>query len=351
MDLEINIYNSNNRSEFESKFSGVLKDLDIYYHPSFLSCDAKMQGGEYEIFTAESKNGVWIYPYILLPIKDSTFFDICSPYGYAGPFCNELDLFKNAEIHFNEYIKSKSIVTEFVRYHYDYNKNSESRFSENCVNIENRTIVLLHTNQPQNEIWENSFSGTNRNLVRKIEKENYSFKWKTFDENDVIIFQKMYEATMRNSNASDFYFFDSDFYKNLIVELGEALKIAFVEKDGIIFSTSLFFLSGKYITYYLSARNLDFPKINASNFMLSKVSFWASENGFHLMNFGGGLSNDENDSLFKFKRNFSKEIAPFFIGKKIHNSEKYAALIENYKATKGSENYEKVKNILQFYRI
>lgn len=350
MPLKINIYNAENSLAYERDFSAVLKELDVYYQASFLSCDASMQGGEYEIFTVSDGGKIWIYPYIILPINDTNFYDLTSPYGYAGPFCNDELFFHEAEQAFVNYVQSRPIVTEFIRYHYEYNASENFRFKINCQNLNNRTIVLLDTKQDFQSIWETAFSGTNRNLVRKLEKEDFIWTIADFESKHIDFFQRMYDATMSNANASSFYFFTPRFYEELIEQLGKQLKIAIVEKDGIIYGTALFFVCNGYVTYYLSARNLDFPKITASNFLLSNIAQWAVENKYKLLNFGGGLTNSEEDRLYKFKTNFSKETAAFYIGKRIHNQEMYLKLMEKYKSTNGVEAFEKVKNILQFYR-
>lgn len=350
MPLTIRHYNQASRAEFEQTFADLLKQLDIYYQPSFLTCDAYMQGGSYAIFTVTSASSVWLYPYILLPITDTDWYDISSPYGYAGPYCNDAALFDPAEQAFLQFVQTQPFVTEFVRYHYEYNQQVDQRFKHHITNLENRTIVLLDSTQGPKTIWEKAFSSTNRNLVRKLQKEGYQWHLRTFEEADIPAFMTLYNATMNNAQAADFYYFDNAFYQLLMSELGELIKISTIEKEGIIFSTALFFLSGKIITYYLSARNLAYPKITASNFLLSQTALWAAENGFECFNFGGGLSNDPEDRLYKFKRNFSPTTRSFYIGKRIHRPQNYQLLIDRYIEQKGAECYAKVKPILQFYR-
>ncbi len=350
MSLTIKCYNNASHFEFEQDFDEVLSLLDIYYLPSFLAADAFMQGGQYELFTVKTRQGVWIYPYILVPIAETEWYDLCSPYGYAGPYCNDSDLFDNAEQAFLTYIQNQNIVTEFVRYHYLYNATDSRRFRHNITNLENRTIVLLNCTKGTESIWEKSFSSTNRNLVRKLRKGDYRWHWRAFRTEDIAFFSDMYNDTMKHAQAAKFYYFDHAFYQLLIQLLGEKLKIAIVEKDGFIFSAALFFQNSNIITYYLSARNLDFPKITSSNFLLSEVSLWAAEHGFKWLNFGGGLTSDEKDRLYQFKRNFSTETSQFYIGKRIHNIEKYQQLIDRYIEEYGEEQFANVKHILQFYR-
>lgn len=347
MQLTITFYNKETVSEFQKANSALFEHLDIYFQPSFLHCDAEMQKGEYEIAVVQSETNRWIYPYILVPIEGTTYFDITAPYGYCGPFTTDSTLHIAAEKLFLQNIRSRgNIVNEFIRYHYD----PVLHFTEKCTNLLNRRIVLTDVSQTSEHIWEKQFSGTNRNIVRKLKKEGFEYSISDFITEDVSFFQAFYNETMKNAQATDFYYFDEAFYMQLIRELGPKIKLAKVYKDGVVYATALFFVSGKYVTYYLSARNLDFPKVSASNLLLSETIFWANENQFEVVNLGGGLSLNEDDRLFKFKSNFGIKYADFYIGKRILNDEKYAQLQADFIQKNGEEKFNSVRHILQFYR-
>lgn len=346
--MNIKRYNTENISEFISEWGEVISTLDIYYQPSFLACDARMQGGTYEVAVCSTENDFWIYPYLLLPISNTEWIDLSSPYGYAGPVCSSEEFGRLAEVEFvREVQMNLPVVTEFVRYHYQYNEHY--KFHHNITNLLNRKVVILSLNQHE-DFWMNQFSGTNRNLVRKLENDGFEWEQKKFECEDIEAFDQAYRLNMKHTQAEEFYFFDSSFYEQLIDNLGEKLRIARVKKDNVVYAIALFFVSGGIVTYYLSARNLDYPKIPGSNVLLARMCFWAKQNGCTTINFGGGLSLSEDDFLYKFKRNFSKETRDFYIGKRIHNSEKYQELIRAYQARNGVEAFEKVKYLLQFYR-
>jgi len=349
MALQLQFYTQETINELPQMVRSLLDKLDIYYQPEFLLCDAQMQGGTYEIAVGVEGDNYWIYPYIILPIKGTEWFDISSPYGYAGPVSNSKVFGQIAETQFNVWIREReNIVTEFVRYHYLYN--ADIRFTENCTNLLNRRVVLLPVSLSEDEIWTQQFSGTNRNLVRKLEKEGYGWSVNVFSKSDIPAFDAAYRANMVHTNATDFYFFAADFYENLIDQLGKKLLLAKVEKDGIVYASALFFVSGEIVTYYLSARNLDFPKVPASNLLLSKMAFWSHENSMKWLNFGGGLSMKEDDFLFKFKKNFGQHIAEFYIGKRIHQNFLYEELKSRHIAEHGADAFQSIKHILQFYR-
>lgn len=239
MGLTLEVYKQSEFNRLPAHIAAFLETLDIYYHPGFLACDARMQGGECELAVCTDGIDSWVYPYILLPIPETPYFDLSSPYGYAGPVTTNPRLFDAAEQLFLEQIaKRENIVTEFVRYHYTYNESQF--FSTMITNLLNRRVVVLPTNDAEH-IWMNEFSGTNRNLVRKLEKEGYEWNVSVFEENDVTAFRKAYEANMVHSGATDFYFFSDAFFRDLIQSLGKQLLLAKVEKDGIVYASALFF--------------------------------------------------------------------------------------------------------------
>lgn len=347
MQLKIQIYTKDSIDSFYESNRALFDTLDIYFQPSFLHCDAEMQKGEFEIAVVQSENNLWIYPYILVPIDGTQLFDITAPYGYCGPFSTDSSLNLAAEkLFLKNLIARGNVVTEFIRYHYD----PVLHFTEKCTNLLNRRIVLTDVSQTADQIWEKQFSGTNRNIVRKLKKEGFEYTISDFKDIEVSFFQAFYNETMKNAQATDFYYFDEAFYLQLITKLGSKIKLAKVFKEGVVYAAALFFVSGKYVTYYLSARNLDFPKISASNLLLSETIFWANENKYTVVNLGGGLSLNDDDRLFKFKSNFGIKYADFYIGKRILNDEKYAQLQADFIKKNGEEKFNSIRHILQFYR-
>jgi lipid II:glycine glycyltransferase (peptidoglycan interpeptide bridge formation enzyme) len=349
MEVGFQIFNEYTYPNYLKLLGELELELDIYYYPSFLDIDAKIQKGEYEIFFFIKGKEVFIYPYIKLPFNEEKFkeyFDISSPYGYCGPFCSSELIFQEGEEAFVDYIKSKC-VTEFVRYHYIYNE--KHKFTRMIQNLQNRTVVTLDTTLDWETIWSKEFSGTNRNLIRKLEREEYKFILANKKE-DLLGFLEMYYSTMKNAGASNFYFFEKDLINRLYEDLGEKIFLVKVEKESIVYCYSLFFISGGIGTYYLSARNVDYPKIPGSNYLLAKAVELLQEKGAFVLNFGGGLTNETDDYLFNFKRNFSKRTKEFFIGKRIFNNNIYNQLVNDWINLHGENDYEKRKHILQFYR-
>jgi lipid II:glycine glycyltransferase (peptidoglycan interpeptide bridge formation enzyme) len=350
--MEIRIFNKNIASEYKALLVNNELSLDIYYQSEFLDIEASIRGGEFEIFTltkAETKQ-VFIYPYIKLGFIDdySEYFDITSPYGYAGPYCNDNSFFSQGEEKFVKYVKSQNIVTEFVRYHFLYN--NEMRFSENIKNEMNRSLVVIDLRKDWTSIWMHGISINNRNHFRRLERDGYKFEInESPDHLDEFI--TMYYRTMKNADADKSFYFDREYFQQLFNSLPGKVKLAMVTKGGVTYSTVIFFVSGGFAHYYLMGRNLDYPKVPSSILLYIHIAKWAKESGIELINIGGGRTNAPDDILFKSKKRYSKQIIPFYIGKRIHNADVYQQMIDKRINDKGIDEFERAKHILQFYRL
>lgn len=350
--LKLDVYNKNTAKNYTDFLAGRNIELDIYYYPEFLGIDAVIQKGEYEIVVIYNETACFVYPYIKSPIpfqQYSNYFDITSPYGYAGPYINTNDthVFELCEQKLVDYLSSSNVVCEFIRYHYLYNKGT--RFNLSASNHLNRKIVVLDLKRSSEGLWKNEFSSKCRNLYRKMEKENYEFEFANKPD-DLKEFYSLYIETMKNANADDFYYFPFEMIQKMHNDLGKDLLLCKLIKDNITYASALFFIKNKIVTYYLSSRNLNYPKVNANNFLLAKVIQWAASQGNHIFNLGGGDDDKEENSLLAFKKNFSKNEETFFIGKRILNTEVYDQLKTHYQEVYGRDSFSKKQHILQFYR-
>jgi len=347
------VYGPGNWGKYCDLFLDLANELDIYYHPGFLETEALLLNGEPYVFTfADHSGNLLLYPYIKRRIQFEGFenyFDITSPYGYCGPIWQGADAnFRyRAESELCDYLVRDNVINEFVRYHYLFNK--EISFSQNIENIRNRKLVIVQTNRIWEDIWNNQYSQTNRRHVRRMEKENYCF-YEAYDLLFLNQFIQMYYRTMDHANADKMYYFPEQYFLNLRNSLGVYLRLFLVEKDGIIFNAALFFVFGKIATYFLGARNLDFPKIPGFNYLMSSATKNFHEDKFSLLNLGGGTNDDPNNPLLMFKLNFSKHTEDFYIGKRVHLPSIHRELAEEYKREFGLKHFELKSSLLQFYR-
>ena len=70
-------------------------------------------------------------------------------------------------------------------------------------------------------------------------------------------------------------------------------------------------------------------KLSANNMLHHEVIKWSKINNLNVLHFGGGVTNDEDDAVLKFKRSFSNQTHDFFVGERIINVKKYNELCRN----------------------
>lgn len=259
-------------------------------------------------------------------IESKSLFDITTPYGYGGfifegiPTDNNLKKF-NGE--YSNYCRSKNIISEFVRFHPILNNSKVNSEIYEVVDL-GKTITMDLISKEQ--IW-NDLSSKNRNVIRKAIKSGVEIYWGR-SPGLINEFIPLYNSTMNKDEATDYYYFNKEFYKSVLEDLRYNSLIFYALYDQKVISMSMILFGNENMHYHLSASDRENQNLAATNLLLYEAACWGSENGYKSFHLGGGLGSKE-DSLFKFKKAFNKNSGTYFsTGKKIFNQEKYDELIE-----------------------
>ena len=264
-------------------------------------------------------------------IDEETFFDFSTPYGYGGWIIegdNYAELFKSYE----NWCINNNIVCEFVRFHPMLKNEKFVCDFYNVIHLGNTVFMRLDSSDV---IWENIIS-KNRNMIRKAEKSGVQI----FNGRSIELFRtfkQIYDQTMMNDNAEDYYFFDEEFYNSICFDLAENSQIFYAVKDGEAIAASIMLCANGKMNYHLSGSCFEYRTYAPSNLLLYKAALWGCENGCKTFHLGGGVGSQE-DNLFKFKKSFYRkdDLSTFCIGKKIFNEEMYMELV-NYSKTEDSK--------------
>lgn len=312
------------KNDWNSLLSQI-KGADIYYTPEYYKIYEDNNEGEACCFAFQDGKNIALYPFLINPLPYGIDgFDIQGAYGYNGIISNNCseEFKKNFYQHFDLFCKQKKIIAEFTR----FNPITDNHlFSENFMDvIDNRKTVLLDLKQNEDDIWLNSFSSKNRNMIRKAIKNNVQVIKKTSTES-FENFRILYLSTMEELGADNYYLFSHLYFQ----QLSNTIKDAYIYEayyDDMLINSILVIEYNKYAHYHLSARNKSHANLAANNLLLFKAIKEAKESGCEFFHLGGGNGN-ENDFLFKFKANFSKNYREFKIGKRIHNKTLYDKVI------------------------
>lgn len=316
---------------------------DIYFARQYCGLLAWLEGGIAELFVYEEDGGFVMYPYIKRRIDDESlcgeYYDIETPYGYGGPIegGREQEMSDNFEKAFLSYCAEENIIAEFVRFH-PLLKN-ESLFKNGIDVLHNRITVWLDLKKSEDEIWMHDISTKNRNVIRKCEKIGL----KVEISSDYEEFARIYNQTMERVEAGEFYFFPDSYYQKIKNDSDYILMRVRMENETL--ACAIFMRCGDYFHYHLSGSRSEFLKFSPNNILLWEAIKYAKRLGCTAMHFGGGLTDSEEDSLFRFKSRFSSDCADFYIGKRVHNRQIYQMLIDKWE-----KSHRKKAGILLQYR-
>ncbi len=324
---------------------------DVYFTPEYYALYEQNGDGKACCFVYEEEGEQVLYPFLLNSINQlgyelgDDYFDIQGAYGYNGIVTSSKDESFISRFHdsFDQFCQDEHIVAEFSRFH-PLLKN-QILASPKMQTFYSRKTVKLDLTISLDDIWKNQFSSKNRNVIRKAEKDGVTI----VESQDYDFFRQMYDQTMRNVNAEDFYFFPAAYYEKFNETFGENLILCFAMYEGKPISGSMFMFSRDYAHYHLSGRDKNYYKIAANNAVLWYGIQMAKERGCKWFHFGGGTTGADDDLLLHFKQNFSKENGEFWIGKRVHNQEVYGSIVAQWKE-RYPESYQANKVKLLGYR-
>jgi hypothetical protein len=315
---------------------------DIYYTQEYYKLYENNGDGAGRCFIYRRDDKMVMYPFMINEIRgyklDKTYYDIETAYGYGGPISNSDDkaFLKEFEKAFIEYCEASNIVAEFIRFH--PLMRNETIFNKDIEVLHNRTTVYLDLASGVGSIWENHIKSKDRNMIRKAEKNGL----RVVKGSDFDAFKEIYEETMDKVQAGNYYYFNDEYYNT--IKKNKSYILLNVIKDDMVIASAIFMHFGEYFHYHLAGSKKEYLKYAPNNLLLWEAIKLACETSAAMFHFGGGLTNSLEDPLFKFKSSFSKTYSNYYIGKRVHNTEVYNYLINEWE----KNNAKKAKILLQY---
>lgn len=275
---------------------------DVFFSPDYLKSNELIFDGDAECFVFEVNNSTIAYPYIKRTIPGTDYFDIISAYGYGGSVSNSnsesYNSFNNV---FCEYCRNNGIVSEFIRFHpffenHSILRDSLSWFSKSPVVFVDYFGEDFCLNKYVKKEVIKKVKKAKKNEVTIIDDE----KWIYYDN-----FIDLYKNDMILKGASNFYFFDNNFFYSLRDLLFDKTKLflAFYEKQ--LIGGHLILFGSKHSYNYLSCSDQNYLNSGVNDLLQYRVLEWAFENKMKKHLLGGGKK--AYDSLFITNSNFLKK--------------------------------------------
>lgn len=311
---------------------------DIYFTEEY----HKLYASSEEIplaFVYEEGERIMVFPFLS---RDSVIYDgtlvkdFETAYGYGGPISNTSDQkFREKALKvFYKELKSANYLAGFVRFHPLLNNTGE--FESIGRLIHDRKTIAIDLSGSANDVWMMEIHTKNRNVIKRGIKEGLEFE-ADYSYNSLEDFILLYNSTMNKVKADDFYYFGKDYFSKFKTLFPDSF-IGSVRHGGQMIAAAIFFYKGAYGHYHLAGSDIDYLKLSPNNFLLWRAAIEIQRQGVKFLHLGGGTNADEANSLFQFKKKFSKKEYDFYIGKVIFDEESYKEIVEKWEFTFPEKN-------------
>lgn len=334
-----------------------LDQQDIYFTPEYYKLYEHNEEETAFCFVFEKDEHLALFPFIKKEINslgydlDRKYYDIKGAYGYNGILSNTTDKKILLEFHnvFTEYCIENNIIASFIRFH-PILKNETLSSSKDTL-IKDRDVVAIDLTKDYSLIWNSAYSAKSRNMIRKANKLGHKIQILSNPSiKDIDNFIEVYHSSMDAVNAEKFYYFNRSYFINTFNYLNKySYLFNVLNEEGAVICSSIFYHFGNYFHYHLSGRN-HLADNSVNNFLIDRAVDFAKKNGAKFLHLGGGRTSSEDDTLFLFKKSFSKQLLPFYYEKKIYNNTVYKEIVNQW-GGKFPEKIEKYNRFLLKYRM
>jgi hypothetical protein len=190
---------------------------------------------------------------------------------------------------------------------------------------DNRDVVWLDLSQGEEEIWRKSYTSDMRRMVRQSQRAGVVVR-QAHSREDVLAFHRLYAATMARRQAKESYCFPPEYLLSLFHSLPHNVRFFLAEHGGLAVAGGLLLYDDTDAYWCLSAANLEHARARPVNAYVHEMVRWAVRAGKRRLLCGGG-HDGPLDGVFRFKASLSPLRAKFQVFKRIHDLDRYAALV------------------------
>ncbi len=318
-------------------------DYDWYHTWDFHEIDSEVQCANPVLLFFENKICRIPMPLLIRAFGDVN--DATSVYGYCGVLSQgsidqaSFDAFQQELI---KWLQSEKIVAVFSRMHPIYNTVDEY-FGE-AVEELGQTVSIDLTGGLEDQLGK--MRSGHRREIKKL--RNAGAVIKSGGSECLREFLQVYYETMDRLNAAESYYFSQAYCRKLLEARDFRCKVySAFDADGRLMCSGMFMFTDDIAQYHLSGTATDHLKQAPTKLILDQVRIDATERGCKFFHLGGGVGS-KADSLFDFKKGFSKTINAFSVMKWVVDEKKYRDLCE--KAKEQNPDFEFNDQFFPYYR-
>lgn len=299
---------------------------DSHHTPAWLKTAERSERGRAFAVHVTNRTHELLVPFVRREITEG-LWDATSAYGYGGPLTSTSAPPDFADAAFRaavQMLREAGCVACFLRLHPLLNAHWKSSLG---LVLKQGLTVSIDLTKPPEKLWQETQS-RHKLGINRARRAGVTVR---LDKNFETLsrFIDIYNQTMTRRCATDYYFFDKQYYRSLVDELGDDLMLMVAEEADKVIGGALFTLARRsgIMQYHLSGSDWDYRHRQPTKIIIHTAREWGRMNGFSRLHLGGGLGSAA-DSLHDFKRGFSPDTHVFATQRVVINPEAYRALSE-----------------------
>lgn len=303
--------------------SFIWPEKSIYFSKAYHELFSQIDKTDPVLVCLQSENDFTFFPF--LKKKDSSsYFEGSSTYGYPGFFGSEMTKEKLQCL--KEFLAKKNYGAVFLRH--DPLSETYKKWPVECLEL-NRYVYIVELNELKKNINGIKFSQKIQWSINLAKRNGLIASFASGQKilkKEINDFYKIYKSFILSKTDKNRLLFSDKFFLDHISLLGENCDLGTVKNINTnSLECAAFFLKDnkKAVHYHLSASTVEGKKNQGMDFLLAQAIEYYEQQGFSLLNLGGGKQMDENDGLSRFKRKFSTNKKPFYISKILCDKTKY----------------------------
>ncbi|MCX6344184.1 MAG: GNAT family N-acetyltransferase [Armatimonadetes bacterium] len=282
-------------------------NYDFHHLPSYHRL-AEMRGeGDAFMLVYRTADCLIVFPLLLKEInlpcsKLRGFKDATSVHGYAGPLCSKTHVSEDISNRFlrniGDFYRSNNVVTAFTRLHPLFD---QAFLLRGCGEItEIGVTVSIDLTQPPEE-QRSRYRKSHRYEIERLRKKGFTCCEVGPERTDEFV--RIYNQTMLDLKADDFYLYDRAYFDYLIGDMADVTHLFMCLDGDNVACVGLFATCQGIIQYHLAGTATRYRKLAPMKLLLDTVRDWGNEIDATTLHLGGGLG-AKRDSLYEFKMGF-----------------------------------------------
>jgi len=319
---------------------------DIYHHPGYHAFEQSLGHGDAYLALLEDGRRGLAWPYLLRPVNPaldggSGHTDITSVYGYPGPLAWGLGpgdpFLTDAWAELQAIWRQQRAVTAFTRFHplldnaslaAGFGSGTDENAAPESVAMLGATISI-DCSLSDEEVFATYHRALRQHL--RVSRRKGMVTEEDPDWQELNTFSAIYAETMDRNRAADHYLFSSEDFANLRDALPGRVHLLVTRLEGDVVAAGIFTELDGIVEAHLVGSRAEFRRLSPTKVLLDDARRWARDRGDPILHLGGGRGGRE-DSLFRFKSEFSPRRHPFYTGRWILDEGAYRELVTAHAA-------------------